>query len=200
MPTVSTVTAVWNGFTGAPGYSRFNFFELADGAAVNAAGAAVRAFFDAQKLYLGNSWSISVQTTVQHKDLATGDLTGETTMTTAPTSVVGTGGLSVPYAGGSGYVVNWTTGAFWNGRKVRGRTFFAPAIGPYSGDGTISAAVITAATNAGNALVADPTTTLAIWAKKFNDDTPPKQEAGALFPVTGTSVPDRAAQLRTRRT
>jgi len=199
MPTVSTVTAVWNGFTGAPGYSRFNFFELADGATVNAAGAAVRAFFDAQKLYLANGWNITVQTAVQHKDVATGALTGETTMTSAPAVVVGTGGLSVPYAGGSGYVVNWTTGAFWNGRKVRGRCYMVPAISPYSADGTISSAVVSAATGAGTALINDPTTALAIWAKKFADGGHTDQVAGGLFAVTGCTTPDRAAQLRSRR-
>jgi hypothetical protein len=199
MANVSTVTAVWSGFSGGPGYSRLNFLEISDATTANAAGAAVRAFFDALKIYWLSTWTVSVQTVVQTKDLATGDLVNEVTMSTAPTGVVGTLAPSTVYAGGSGFVVDWVTGQFWSGRKVRGRTFIVPAVGVYSNDGTISTAVQNTATAAGNALVADATTNLCVWAKKFNDEDPPQQTSGAAFTVTGTTVPDRAAQLRTRR-
>jgi hypothetical protein len=199
MATVSTVTAVWAGFTGSPGYSRFNFFELADAASCNAAGAAVKTFFQSLTASLLTGWTIAVQSTVQHKDVATGALTGETTMTTVPNATNGVAVASTPYAGGSGAVADWVTGAFWNGRKVRGRTFLVPLLGVYSNDGTVSTSFINATVAAGNALIADPTTTLAIWAKKFDDSKPPKQTAGGLFSVSGCTVPDRAAQLRTRR-
>jgi hypothetical protein len=199
MPTVSTVTAVWDGFQGAPGYSRFNFFELADVATCNAAGAAVRAFFFSLNTLLLNNWTVKVNQVVQHKDVATGDLTGETVMSSVPSTVLGVAAAATVWAGGSGLVTNWITGAFWNGRKVRGRTFIVPAVGGYSNDGTISTGTQNQVTNAGNTLIADPTTSLAIWAKKFDSGNPPKQVAGGLFSVTGCATPDRAAQLRTRR-
>jgi hypothetical protein len=200
MATVSTVTAIWNGFQGAPGYSRFRFFELADVTQCNAAGAAVRAYFEAVKTFLVNASTVQVQSTVQHHDLAIGELTGETAMSTVPASTIGTASASANYAGGAGYVINWVTGGIWNGRKVRGRTFMVPGVNCYFTDGTITSAAQTLIQNAGLALVADPTTTLGVWAKKFNDEKPKKQVAGALFGVTGVIVPDRSAQLRTRRT
>lgn len=198
MPTVSTVTAKWSGFTGAPGYSRFNFAELATPTAVQTACNAVRTFFDGIKGHLIATWNIQVDPLVQHHDLATGDLTGESSAGVPPTAVAGTV-AATNYAGGSGYVVNWITGAFWQGRKVRGRTFIVPAVGVYFTDGTITSATITAAQAAGNALVATSGVSLCVWAKKFDSSNPPQQVAGGLFPVTGTIVPDRAAQLRTRR-
>src|SRR4051794_17705287 len=138
MATVSTVTAVWSGFTGAPGYSRFNFQELPNASAVQAAVNAVRALMVTAAPALLTTHSIVVQTLVQHHDLATGDLTGESTAASQPATIVGTVTSTTPYAGGSGFVVNWVTGQFWNGRKVRGRTFIVPAIGVYSNDGTIT--------------------------------------------------------------
>lgn len=199
MPNVSTVTAQWQGFTGAPGYSRFNFLELDTPTKVQTAVNAVRTFFDGVKSALVTTWSVTVSPVVQHRDLATGVLTGEATAATAPTVVNGTQLTSTTYAGGAGYVVDWITGAFWQGRKVRGRTFIVPAVGVFSADGTISAGTITAAQNAGNALIATSGVTFAVWAKKFDGAKPPTQIAGGLFPVQGTLVPDRSAQLRTRR-
>lgn len=199
MVNVSTVTAVWNGFQGAPGYSRFNFAELTSPANVQTAVNAVRTFFDGIKAHLVTTWSINVQPVVQHRDLATGVMTGEATAGVTPAVVNGTQLTSVTYAGGAGYVIDWTTGAFFNGRKIRGRTFIVPAVGVFSSDGTISSTAQTTAQNAANALVATAGVSLGIWAKKFTDTAPPVQVAGSLAPVTGVLVPDRSAQLRTRR-
>ena len=199
MATVSTVTAVWQGFTGAPGYSRFNFAELANASAVQAAVNAVRTLLSTGGVSWLSTWSVSVQSLVQHHDLASGDLTGEATAGSAPAAIAGTLATSTVYAGGSGLVVNWITGAFWNGRKVRGRTFIVPAVNVYSNDGTITSGVQTAWQNAGNVFAATSGITPVVWAKKFDDSDPPQQVAGASFPITGALVPDRAAQLRTRR-
>jgi len=199
MATVSTVTAVWQGFTGAPGYSRFNFAELANASAVQAAVNAVRTLLSTGGVSWLSTWSVSVQSLVQHHDLASGDLTGEATAGSSPAAIAGTLAPSTVYAGGSGLVVNWITGAFWNGRKVRGRTFIVPAVNVYSNDGTITSGVQTAWQNAGNVFAATSGITPVVWAKKFDDSDPPQQVAGASFPITGALVPDRAAQLRTRR-
>lgn len=199
MATVSTVTLLWNGFTGAPGYSRVNFQEMADVATCNAAGAALRTFTNAVQAYMLSTWTVAVQPVVQHHDIATGDLIGETTMSVLPATVTGGQTPTTAYAGGSGAVINWVTGAFWQGRKVRGRTFLVPVMACYSNDGTVSTAFQNAVTAAGNALIADPTTSISVWAKKFDDETPPNQTSGALFSVSGCVVPDRAAQLRSRR-
>src|SRR4051794_20489765 len=107
MATVSTVTAVWTGFTGAPGYSRFNFAELANSSAVQSAVNAVRSFLATASTATLVGWGIQVQTLVQHRDLATGDLTGEATAASTPANIAGTIANTTAYAGGSGLVVNW---------------------------------------------------------------------------------------------
>lgn len=199
MATVSTVTAVWQGFTGAPGYTRFNFAELANPSAVQTACNAVRTLLSTLTVSMLNTWSITVQSLVQHHDLATGDLTGEASAGTPPTAINGSLVPTTVYAGGSGLVVNWITGQFWNGRKVRGRTFLVPAVSVYSSDGTITPTVVSNWQAAGNVFAATSGVTPVVWAKKFNDADPPQQLAGGAFAITGAIVPDRAAQLRTRR-
>jgi hypothetical protein len=200
MTNVSTVTVIWQGFTGAPGYSHFRFSELVDAAACNAAGAAVRAFFLAQQAVWQTTWSFQVQPAVQQNDMATGKLTSERAMTTTPAVVNGTANITSVYEGGSGYVINWLTNAVHNGHKVRGRTFMVPVTGQsFSNDGTISSATATAAQTAAAALMNDTATELVVWQRFWDDSKPPKQVGGGLAPVTGVLVPDRAAQLRTRR-
>lgn len=200
MANVSTVTVVWQGFTGAPGYSHFRFAELLDAAACNAAGAAVRAFFLAQVAAWQTGWTFGVQPTVQQFDIGTGKLTGERAMTTTPGVVTGTALNTVTYEGGSGYVINWLTGAVQNGHKIRGRTFMVPAVSTcFSADGTISSTTQTAAQNAGTALINDASTELVVWSRIWNTAKPPQQVAGSTATINGILVPDRAAQLRTRR-
>jgi hypothetical protein len=207
MPIVSTVTAIWNGFTGAPGYSKFRFAELAGASALNAAGAAVRAFFQADIGHLLTGWSIQVQGIVQHHDVATGNLMGEAVMTTVPAASNGAVANTTVWAGGTGYVVNWTTGAVINGKKVRGRTFMVPITSTaFSNDGTVISSLITTMQSAGQALIADASTELVVWSKLWDKKpgeapagVPPKQIGGALASVNGCLIPDRAAQLRTRR-
>lgn len=207
MVNVSTVTAVWTGFTGAPGYSKFHFAELSGASAANAAGAAVRAFFFADAGHLMVGWQIAIQAIVQTFDVATGELQGEQAMTTVPANVAGSVPNTNVYAGGAGYVVNWTTGGVSNGRKIRGRTFFVPIMSTaFSNDGTIISSLITSMQTAGNALIADASTELVVWSKYWDKKpgdppigVPPKQIGGAITTVNGCVIPDRAAQLRTRR-
>jgi hypothetical protein len=210
MVNISTVTAIWSGFTGSPGYTLFRFAELDTGAKLNAAGAAMRAFLStiATSMASGASaWTIQVQGLVQHHDIGTGNLQGESTMGTVPNVITGSGTAGQAYAGGSGAVVHWTTGATHNGRKIRGRTFLVPLLlGAFSADGTITTGLITSLTTAGGVLIGDANTDFGVysryWDKKPGDppaDVPPKQTGGGFTPATGIYVPDRAAQLRTRR-
>jgi hypothetical protein len=210
MANVSTVTVITQGFTGAPGYSKFRFDELSSGAMLNAAGAAVRAFMNAVAAFWPSGANIitaQISPIVQHNEIGTGDLTGESTMSTPPTQVNGLGASGGAYAGGTGAVIHWTTGAVSAGRKVRGRTFLVPLLtSVYSSDGTIISSLQTSVTAAGNALIADTSTTFGIysrfWDKKPGTpplDVPPHQVGGAFTSANGCVVPDRSAQLRTRR-
>jgi len=201
---------VWSGFTGSPGYTNFHFQDIGTDTGRNAAGAAVRAFFDSMKQYLLPAWTISVQSEVTEYDMALGDLLGAATMTTVPPAVVGT---ATPgnWAGGSGFSIQWNTGLIHTGRRLRGRTYIVPAFGCFEADGTLVAAAITAAGSGATALIGAVGAEFAVWKRIWTKPTKDmtleqakafKQEqiGGALAPVTGYFVKDSAAQLRTRRT
>jgi len=192
---------VWSGFAGAPGYSNFSFMDLTTDSARNAAGAAIKAFFDGTASARATTWSVAVQSEITEWDSATGVLTGAANMTSPPAPTAGTATLA-PFAGGSGYCVTWKTGLIFNGRRVIGRTFMVPGLSTYDNDGTLSTATISAAQAAATALIAAAGADLAIWAKLFTkptDGTKPVQIGGALAPVTSHAVKDMASQLRSRR-
>jgi hypothetical protein len=188
------VTAVWSGASGLPGYSRFRFAGALDATAATAAIGRVRTFFEAIKTLIPNGINVSYSEAAQiFSD--DGTLDSEVGMTPpAATSGSGTG----TYAAPSGAVVNWLTSTVWNGHKVRGRTYLVPlASGAFQSDGTMAVAASSSISAAAAALVAGAPS-LIIWS-----DASPPGGAGpfltAQTPVTGASVPDRAAVLRSRR-
>jgi hypothetical protein len=86
-----------------------------------------------------------------------------------------------------------------------------PAVDCFEADGSLTAATITAAQNAGAALIAASGAEFVVWAKTFTKPASTltleqakafKQEqvGGSISPVQGYYVRDSAAQLRTRRT
>lgn len=199
MPTVYRVAAIWGAFQGAPGYTKFSFSDLTDASARNAAGAAVRTFFEGIKPNLPFNATVTVSTTIQEYDVATGVLTGEQTMTTPPAATTGTGVL--PYAAGSGFFIGWNTVTIFNGRRIKGRTFIVPACDCYQTDGSLNTTTIAGAQAAAAALIAAAGAELCVWARQYNKAvTPWVQIAGSLAPVTTATVRDQASQLRTRRT
>ena len=199
MVSVWRATAIWTGFAGAPGYSKFSFDGLTSQAALDAAGSELRTFFAAIASHLHTTWTITVQQEIQEVDMSTGVLLG-VHMITAPVSPVPGTSLAAAYAGGSGACVTWNTGLIFNGHRVKGRTFLVPLAGSsYDPDGTLTTAVIADVSAAGNALATATQATLAVWSKKFDTSTPPQQISGALAPVDSASVKDMASQLRSRR-
>jgi hypothetical protein len=200
MPTVYRTTALWTGFQGAPGYTKFSWDDLATDAARNAAGAAMRSFFFSISQHWASSWNIAVQPTVQGFDTATGTLLSEASMTTVPAVVFGSA-IAAPYAGGSGVAISWKTSSIFNGRRVQGRTFLVPIIGAFETDGTLVSSTITEITTAGNALIAGSSPKFSIWAHSWdNTKDPPVMTGGDKFAVTSCVVKDMASQLRSRRT
>lgn len=201
MASVYRVTAIWSGFTGAPGYSKFSFSDLTTDAARNAAGAAIKAYFDGCKAYQQSGWSIGVQPLVQEYNVESGDLVGEATMTTVPSATVGTP-ASGPFAGGSGFCVTWKTSTIYGGRRTQGRTFHVPAVSCFDTDGTLSSSALIAIRAAADGLVAAPGIDFCIWARSWYINAEGKKQAigGDLGPVTSAVVKDASSQLRTRRT
>ena len=181
------ITAVWSGKTGLPGYTSLRWNGELDAAGATTAAAAMRVFFNGLAEYIPQGVTISWD------GLATihgtnGAMTGDVSYT--PPSSVTCSGTSA-YSAASGAVIHWNTGLFQNGRRFRGRTFIVPLSNAFQTDGTIadtfrSTLVGLAATLAvsGSGLVVfggSPTT------------------GYVTSTVTGVSVPDRAAILRSRR-
>jgi len=210
MTSVYRVRAVWSGFAGAPGYTNFHFADIGTDAGRNAAGAAVKAWFESQKSCLLAAWAVTVQSEVTEYDMATGVLLGAAAMTTVPTATTGTAPTAA-YVGGSGYSIQWNTNLIDHGRRLRGRTFMVPAVGCFENDGTLTAGHIANVYSGATALVgavgADFSIWKRIWTKPTKDMTLEQAKAfkqvqigGALAPATGYFVKDMASQLRTRRT
>lgn len=198
MASVYRITAVWSGFTGAPGYTKFSFADLTDATSRNAAGAKVRQLFEDLKAYRNNTWSVLVNPAIDEFDMATGALLGTALMTTPPTASVGTAVAQV-YAGGSGFNLTWNTGLILGRRRVRGRTFFVPAVSCFEADGTILAAAVTAIGTAANTFLALTAPRPNVWSRQWSAGTPPVQVGGALAPIDSFTFRDMASQLRSRR-
>jgi hypothetical protein len=189
----SQLTWRWNGFTGAPGWVRMKFLGSLNVADANTAAANMRTWLTSISTLGPTGSSLSCDSTVGiFGDF--GDQTGEISLTTIPSAVTCTG--TGAYAGGAGAVVNWLTSAFHAGRKVRGRSFLVPLTqGAFQTDGTLLGGVQTSLQAAAQALATSSPTPV-VFSKKG--------PAGGPFTnvtavVTGATVPDRTAILRSRR-
>ncbi|AXH79089.1 MAG: hypothetical protein [Circular genetic element sp.] len=187
------ITAQWQGFRGAPGYSNFFFAgQAADQEQPAAHALAVRTFLAECAGYMPSSVNINIQPTASNIDETNGQVIGEVGFE-APGSVSGSGGTN--YSAASGAVVNWNTTSFANGRRVRGRTFLVPlSSSAYDSQGDLASAPLTGIRNAARDLVASPgPAPLVVWSR-------PRGGAGGTdHVVTSASVPDLAAILRSRR-
>lgn len=187
------LTCRYNGFTGAPGWIKMKFIGNLDVATSNTAAANFKTFLNA---FGGSTMptgaTITFDAVCQEFD-GQGKLSGEHSLTTIPTAVVGTG--TGGYAGGSGMVVNWLTDAFVQGKRIRGRTFLVPLSNSvFQSDGTIADAFRTTATTAATTF-ATSTPQPAVWSVRNLGGSPVYTIAG----MTGATVPDRSALMRSRR-
>lgn len=198
MTSVFRVTAVWNGFVGAPGYTKFAFQDLTDATSRNAAGAKVRQLFEDTKAYRQSTWSVAVQAAIDELDMATGALLGTAAMTVVPAASVGSA-AAIGFAGGSGFCVTWNTGLIFARRRVRGRTFFVPATACFDPDGTLVATALTAINAAAATFITPTAPRPNIWQRQWSTAHPPVQIGGGLAPIETYTLRDSASQLRSRR-
>jgi hypothetical protein len=189
----SQLTFRWNGFTGSPGWIRMKFLGALNVADANSAAANFRAFLANIGIYGPAGSSISADTTVaQYGD--DGVQTGEVAISAVPAGINCTGSGS--YAGGAGAVVDWLTGAFHAGRKVRGRTFLVPLTqAAFQSDGTLASAFQTAIQTAATTF-AGTSPTPVVFSKKLIGGV---GTSTLVAVVTSATVPDRTAILRSRR-
>lgn len=187
---ITTIQAVWTGFTGAPGYSNFHFNDALSAAQANTAAAAVRKLFADMSPQLPTIAAIQVQSSANIHDTG-GTLTGVVPVSAPGTAVVGSGGAS--YAGGVGFVVHWLTGVYLDGRQLRGKTFFVPsASSVFGSDGSISSTPLGQMQTAANAYVATAGVVPVVWHN-------PPGPTGTAYSMNGASVQDRTAVMRSRR-
>lgn len=180
----------WTGFNGAPGYS--NFYAAPDVDESNW-GAATQAFFTAIKPTLPQVVTIQSTGVIDELDESTGALTGSAAIGSLPAIVGDVGGA---YSGPTGAVVSWLTAGIVNKRRVRGRTFIVPlAAGVYDSDGTINVAPLTVIRDAADNYTLAMLGTQVVWHRPSGS--PPG--GGSAHVVTGATVPDLAAVLRSRR-
>lgn len=190
---ITRITAVWTGFRGAPGYSNFYFGgEPADASAAEECATAVRTFFTNISAALPESIRIGVQGTAEIIDEANGQITGQVDFD-APNGAAGGGGAD--YSAASGAVVNWNTAGYRNGRRIRGRTFLVPLSSiSYDGQGDLDNTALTTLRNAAGVLAGGTTAMpFVVWSR------PVGGAGGSAEPVTGATVPDLGAILRSRR-
>jgi hypothetical protein len=198
---VCEVQVVIQGDIGGRGISRWRFLPSLAGTApsiadVNAAGAAVRAFY-AAAAFLPTGVSAQVQAAVPFFDVGSALVQGSVSMTTVPNVV--SGSLAGNYAAGMGARVNWKTATISGRRLIKGATFVIPmASAEYTSGGALSSTAQTALINAANAYIAAMNTagtTPVVWHR------PPKgtTAGGLVGPINAVAVPSTPAGLRSRR-
>jgi hypothetical protein len=171
-----------------PGLSTF----YVDSSASSGFAGAIKAFYTSLAGLFPLGLGITVTSTGDQIDSATGTLTG-TWVDTATGAAVGGTNVSV-FAQGVGMRAVWLTSGIVGGRRVRGSTFLCP-IGSnlYDSNGTISGTTITGLLAAESALIA-AVPTLRVWSR------PTLARAGAASNVIVGLAPDRISWLRSRRT
>lgn len=200
MASVYRVTAIWNNFPGAPGYSRFSFSDLTDNASRNSAGAKVQALFEGIKAYLPQNTTISVQGQVDEFDVSSGALIGSASMTALPATTTSSA-TAASFAGPAGGCITWNTSLIVNRRRLRGRTFVVPVAGPaLDTNGSLSSAFIAAVNTAATTFIATTAPRPNVWGRQWNNANPPVQVGGTLAAIDAYVLRDQAAVLRSRRT
>lgn len=197
------ITARWTGFPGAPGYSNFHFSSNAgfwDGgligdeaqAAADSAASRVKDAFSEIAASLPDPFRIEIEGEAELIDSDTGEILNAIEVSETPVSGRAT---NDNYAGPVGAVVNWRTADYRFGRRIRGRTFLVPlTAGQLDSDGTLGQAGLVNCRSFASTLLADGADPqLGVWSR-------PRDGAGGVFAtVTGYTVPDMAAVLRSRR-
>lgn len=190
MASIMKQTAVWTGFPGAPGYS--NFYHLISGGEAAAAQAGtndVTNLFNDLQGFLPGTSSVIVDPVVQILNDLNGDVIGEVTVATPGPSVAGTSAGG--YASNSGCAVEWGTGVFLNGKRLRGRTYLVPTAGTFDTDGTLTSGALGTLSSAASRIV-NGTVQFVVWHRPVNNI------GGVSHVIQSALVRDHAYVLRSR--
>jgi hypothetical protein len=193
MSTLYRIRSVWTGFSGAPGYTN-HYFGTTDPLAAGAALAAsdVRTFWDTIKARFPSNVTITVDPLVALIEDINGEQSDEINVTPSPAAVTGTG-LST-YAAPVGASIAWSTSTYRFGRRVKGRSYIVPmSVNDFDAAGTLTS---TAHSNlqAGAAGLVAGGSQMVVFSRPTE-----VHPIGGSSLVTGSTVPDRAAVLKSRR-
>lgn len=192
MSTLYRYTVNWNASSGGPGTSTFHVQSDGPTAAQDAADA-IRAMFNALIAMFPTDVSFSFPGEVLLINAPDNTLTGVIPIT-APASLTGTSSAS--YAAPTGARIRWITDGIVRGRRVTGTTFLVPLYSTaFTTDGTVSSTAITAIQGAVDTYLASTDYVPLVYSRP----TAASPTGGVYHAITGGSVPDRAAVLRSRR-
>lgn len=183
---------------GAPGVSTFYFNALPGPTEANA----LKTFFSSAIGSIPSSCTIGFDSTADELSDADGTLLGTGSVGTFTPLI---GASAAAYAAPAGCLVHWTTGAVAGGHRVRGSTFIVPLCAQFQSNGTIADAFVASLGGAAATLVIAIGGKFVVWHRptwgpKPNKTTPrPLLTTGSSHLVTGSSVPDKAVVLRSRR-
>lgn len=184
----TALTAIWSGSAGLPGYSKFRFNTDLDNIGATAARDRLKGFFQQIAPLLPTAVQINFDPIAIAYD-AQGQALGE--RNTGSTGAVGGQGAG-PFAAPAGACVNWATGVFVNGKKVRGRTFLVPlTAAAYEADGTLLNSARTGLDDAAGILRGGPVPLVILSGVASG--------VSSAHVVTGHSIADKVAILRSRR-
>lgn len=190
MANVIRHTVVWSGSPGLPGYSQFYQEVVGDVAALAQAGHyAVGIFFDDLASLIPEEVSITVDPVYQVIVLGSGMTVGEDVVGDPATVIQGT--YVGDWARQFGVLVEWVTGTFIDGKRLRGRTYLVPLGGTTATDGTVADATL-ATVRAAAEGITDGTPGFVVWHR------PVAGVGGQISTITGAVVRDKAALLRSR--
>ena len=162
------------------------YFATSDGLLAQDAATAVRTFWDNLKGRIANDYTVQVENEVITIDVATGEPYSSSAVTSSP--VVGLQEAEpLPWA--TQGLVQWATGAFIGGRRLRGRTFIP---GTTATDNTVGVPTTTYKSglqSAAAALIGDTASMLVIYSRAHT----------TYQPVIAGTAWAKWAELRSRR-
>ena len=175
----------WAGMTGAPWVNTL-FFDT-DGGTAQQAATAAGTFIAALGGEIASAATWTTGGDIETLSILNGQPIASTSVT--PQSGGGSGGANVvPLADQA--LVTWSTGQFYNGRQIKGRTFIpALAAGRMTAAGTLTTAVQGVINTAAAALISDTNSRFVVFARGH----------AAMAEVTGHTVWSQFAVLRSRR-
>lgn len=190
MTLVIRMTTRWDGFLGSPGYT--NFYARSGGNPANVGqnlSDALTTFWGTINGLIPAVVDLTILPTWQEFNDLDGQVIDEGVIGTPAAVISGNSGSG--FAANSGFLIEWLTGSFYNGHRLKGRSYIVPAIGVFATDGTLDNAVAVNITGACSALIFEDFD-LVTWHRPIGGT------GGFTSVITSARLSDTAAVLRSR--